>query len=226
MKKKRPQDILRRDPQKTRANILRSATSSFARSGFNGTSLQEILKQAKVNKRMVYHYYGSKEGLYRAVHIHQWQDLSNWFAQTLFQDLSQGPSHQGPSELIIKAIEVFNEFSATHQEFLRLMMWDGLEGGKVSRSIWEDIRGPLYRQMETLVQSAQDQGYIPRDLKVSHIIISFMGAILFYFGYASSLEDVFGADPLSSKALEERRKQIRGLFEKILINPSVASPSA
>lgn len=206
----------RRNPEKTRAKILACATKSFAKGGLKGTTLTDILEKAKVNKRMVYHYYGSKEGLYRAVHIHQWQVLAEWFAQTL---TSQGAQEKNSQNLLLKAVEIFHDYIATHQDFVRLSMWDGLEGGKVSRSIWDEIRGPIYRQMEALVQSAQDQGLMPGDLKVNHLIVSFMGAISFYFAYAHSLENIFDKDPLTAGAVAERKKQTMALFEKILKIP-------
>jgi len=210
--KTRPQ---KRDPQRTRAKILTCATRAFARSGFQGTSLNEILEKAKVNKRMVYHYYGSKEGLYRAVHIHQWQVLAEWFAQELVSAGGPQLATGGSQGLLLKAVEIFHDFCATHQDFIRLLMWDGLEGGKISRSIWSEIRGPLYFRMEELVINAQAQGLIPKNLKPDHFVVSFMGAISFYFGYAHSLGDIFQKDPLKVAAVEERKQQTLALFKKI-----------
>ncbi len=210
----------KRDPQKTRATILKCATRAFARSGFEGASLSEILERAKLNKRMVYHYYGSKEGLYRAVHIHQWQNLAEWFAQELIPSPEPSVPLGLGEEALMKAIEIFHDFASTHQEFLRLLMWDALEGGKVSRSIWTDIRGPLYWRMEALVQAAQKEGVIPKDLQASHFVMSFMGAILFYFSGADSLVDVFQKEPLSEAALKERKVQIVTLFRHILAKKS------
>ena len=208
--------VTKRDPKKTRANILKWATKAFARSGFQGTSLSEILEKAKVNKRMVYHYYGSKEGLYRAVHIHQWQQLAEWFAQELIPTRPEQVAEGVTKDLLLKAVGIFHEFAASHQVFLRLLLWDALEGGKVSRSIWDDIRGPLYWRMEELVGEAQKLGLVPEDLKPSHFVVSFMGAILFYFTAAHSNADIFGDDPLRPKMVEERKAQTLALFSKVL----------
>lgn len=210
----------KRDPQKTRATILKCATRAFARSGFEGASLSEILEKAHLNKRMVYHYYGSKEGLYRAVHIHQWQSLAEWFAQELTPTATMNAAQPMSEAVLVKAIEIFHEFASSHQEFLRLLLWDALEGGKVSRSIWKDIRGPLYWRMEALVQAAQDTGVVPKDLQASHFVMSFMGAILFYFAGAHSLVDVFQQEPLSESALQERKAQIVALFRHVLRSKS------
>ena len=57
-----------RDPEKTQATILEQAVQCFARAGFHGVGLNEICEKAGVNKRMIYHYFKDKEGLYRAAH--------------------------------------------------------------------------------------------------------------------------------------------------------------
>jgi TetR/AcrR family transcriptional regulator len=205
-----------RNPEVTRNRILEAATRAFAQNGFEGTSLGEILIKAKVSKRMVYHYYGNKEGLYRAVHIHQWQVLFEWFAQELIPGLGAGKTPPDLRELLLKSVAIFHDFSATHQKFIRLMMWDGLEGGRVSQSIWKDIRGPLYFRMEELVKGAQNSGLIAQTLEANHLVVSFLGAISFYFGYAPSLSDIYGKDPLSETALEERKQQTLELFRQLL----------
>lgn len=207
---------LKRDPVKTRETILACATKAFARAGFLGTSLSEILEKAKVNKRMIYHYFGAKEGLYRAVHIQQWQALEAWFAVRLSQS-SRGGAFQLESEALLnEALTIFHEFIGHNQTFVRLMMWDGLEGGGVSRSIWKDIRGPIYHRMEALVQAAQAAGLMTTELKPDHLIVTFMGAISFYFAYANSLEDIFQRPPLSPEMLAERKEQVMKIFHLAL----------
>ncbi len=210
--KKNKENRTKRDPVKTRETILTCATKAFAKAGFLGTSLSEILDRAKVNKRMIYHYFGSKEGLYRAVHIQQWQALEGWFAVRLTQSSKGGAFQLESEELLDEALSIFHEFIAHNQTFIRLMMWDGLEGGGVSRSIWKDIRGPIYHRMDALVQAAQAAGLLSAELKPGHLIVSFLGAMSFYFAYSNSLEDIFQRPPLSPEMLAERKEQVLKLF--------------
>ena len=48
----------------TRDNILQAATKVFARYGYDGGSVEKISKSAKSVDRMIYYYFGSKEGLF------------------------------------------------------------------------------------------------------------------------------------------------------------------
>ncbi len=59
--------INRRDPEGVKADILRVATMVFVQHGFAGARIDEIARQTQATKRMIYYYFESKEGLFRAV---------------------------------------------------------------------------------------------------------------------------------------------------------------
>jgi len=56
-----------REPERTRARILEAAFAEFAAKGFAGARVSEIARRAASNKRMLYHYFTDKKGLFRAV---------------------------------------------------------------------------------------------------------------------------------------------------------------
>lgn len=56
----------RRDREATRARILKAAIAEFARHGFAGARGERIAARARSSERMLYYYFGSKEGLFRA----------------------------------------------------------------------------------------------------------------------------------------------------------------
>src|SRR2546426_11912650 len=56
-----------RDPERTRQRILRAARREFVAKGFAGARVDAIARAASVNKRMLYHYFGNKEALFRAI---------------------------------------------------------------------------------------------------------------------------------------------------------------
>jgi AcrR family transcriptional regulator len=53
--------------EETRGRILEAALDLFAASGFDGASTRTIAERAGVNLPAIQYYFGSKEGLYRAV---------------------------------------------------------------------------------------------------------------------------------------------------------------
>ena len=51
------------DPARTMAEILQVATAEFAAKGLSGARIDAIAEATRTSKRMIYYYYGSKEGL-------------------------------------------------------------------------------------------------------------------------------------------------------------------
>ena len=63
----------------TKDLIRQAATQEFATHGFQGARIGAIVKAAQINERMIYHYFGSKEGLYKAVLEAEWLGVaSSW----------------------------------------------------------------------------------------------------------------------------------------------------
>jgi AcrR family transcriptional regulator len=57
----------KRDPQATRSKILAAAVQSFSEAGIEGTRIDAVARRSGANKRMIYHYFGDKAGLFEAV---------------------------------------------------------------------------------------------------------------------------------------------------------------
>ncbi len=56
-----------RDAEVAREAILEAAEEVFAREGFDGARIDTIAAEAGYNKSLLFHYFGDKEGLYRAI---------------------------------------------------------------------------------------------------------------------------------------------------------------
>ncbi|RYE71671.1 MAG: TetR/AcrR family transcriptional regulator, partial [Hyphomicrobiales bacterium] len=52
------------DPEGTRQNIIEVASEEFALNGLSGARIDEIAARTRSSKRMIYYYFGDKEGLY------------------------------------------------------------------------------------------------------------------------------------------------------------------
>lgn len=76
-----------RDADQTRQRILVAAEDQFALKGFYGARIDDIAKQAKINKRMIYAYFGNKEALYKKVLYHVYQKLDQAEKEILDQHL-------------------------------------------------------------------------------------------------------------------------------------------
>jgi AcrR family transcriptional regulator len=65
------------DPDGTKRNIIEVATAEFAGKGLSGARVDDIAARTKTSKRMIYYYFGGKEGLYVAVLESAYRSIRN-----------------------------------------------------------------------------------------------------------------------------------------------------
>jgi AcrR family transcriptional regulator len=102
------------DPQKTRDNILAVATEEFAAHGLSGGRVDSIAEKTKTSKRMIYYYFGSKEGLYLAVLEKAYRKIRTLEADLALEDLS-------PIEALRSIISGTFDHDERNPEFVRLV---------------------------------------------------------------------------------------------------------
>src|ERR1700758_4155173 len=70
-----PDKERQRDRARTKSDILTVATQEFAEKGYLGARVDDIATSTRTTKRMIYYYYESKEGLYRAALAHAYEQI-------------------------------------------------------------------------------------------------------------------------------------------------------
>ncbi|MGV1836777.1 TetR/AcrR family transcriptional regulator [Rhizobium rhizogenes] len=108
-----------RNPQRTHAMILDAATAEFSAHGFGGARVDAIAARAQTNKRMLYHYFGDKEGLYVAVLEATYAEIRS---AEKHLDLANRNPEEGMRELALFTWHHFLE----HPEFLSLLVTENL----------------------------------------------------------------------------------------------------
>ena len=111
-----------RDTSAARADILAVATEEFAEKGLSGSRVDEIAERTNTVKRMIYYYFGSKEGLYRAVLERAYEEIRSLESQL---DLDAMPPEEGLRELVRATFDYHNK----HPDFVRLVMNENIHHG-------------------------------------------------------------------------------------------------
>ena len=88
-----------RDAERTRAEILDVATAEFAEQGYSGARVDEIAARIRTTKRMIYYYFGSKEGLWIAV-------LERAYARIRAAEQDLDVEHLEPREAVRRLAEL------------------------------------------------------------------------------------------------------------------------
>lgn len=137
-----------RNPERTRTRILSAARREFAAKGIAGARVDAIARRAGVNKRMLYHYFGSKDGLFAAVLQH-----------TLNERLAHVP---GESPDAAGRLRGRSAFYAGSGEYVRLLMWEALEHPAIEPAERPE-RVTAYERLRTRVEADQAAGSLPAE---------------------------------------------------------------
>ena len=197
-----PPERRRRNPDRTRATILSAATSEFAARGYDGASVNEIAFAAGVNKRMLYHYYDSKDGLYLACLEAAYRGLGE--AMAALQLEARAP---------LAALEAFVtgmfDHVLAHPELVRLAAIENMAGGRnavVSAMLPRLLEGALATLSEVLERGERDgvfQHVDPLQLWMTLVAIAW-----FPVANRHTVSIMLGSDPMASDALALRRRHI------------------
>ena len=121
------------DPDGTRRDILETALKEFALNGLSGARIDEIAARTKSSKRMIYYYFGDKEGLYlRAL-------------ESAYRTVREGENQLDtkglpPRAALKRLVEFTFDHHHSHEDFIRLVMIENIHNGQYLEQS-EVIRG-------------------------------------------------------------------------------------
>lgn len=183
-----------RNPTRTREAILATALDEFARNGFAGGRVDAIALAARANKRMIYHYFASKEGLYRAV-------LERVYGAKREAERALALDHLAPADAI-EALVAFNfDYCRDHPELVRLLGDENQAGArrlKLSRKVRE-LYSPLVAVLRAVLARGVAEDAFRAGVDPVRLYVTIAGLAYFYFGNNATLSTIF-ARKLASRA--------------------------
>jgi AcrR family transcriptional regulator len=111
------------DPEGTRRNILEIASQEFALNGLSGARIDEIAARTRSSKRMIYYYFGDKEGLYLAA-------LENAYRLVREGESKLDTEGLPPVEALRRLVEFTFDHHHAHEDFVRMVMIENIHHGQ------------------------------------------------------------------------------------------------
>ena len=177
-----------RDAAASRRRLLEAGVKVFSRQGPDGGSVSMIARRAGINRRMLYYYFGSKEGLYRAAFRHAYEQLSS--AEVELADTA--PSAE---DLLARLIRSYYEFTATHPCHVRLLMWENLRQGKAAKKLRiSSIKTPIIEALRAALDRGRREGRFRADVDERRLLISCMALSFFCFSNRYTIGEALGCD--------------------------------
>jgi len=192
----------RRNSARTKERILRAAIALFAEHGPSATTIRMLAKRARVNRRMLYYYFGSKEGLYRAA-------MRSMYEQNAIVEAELSRAGLSAEKLLERFVRALYEFLSEHPEFVRLLTWENLRQGRSVRHVDTDaVMAPVLEALRVALERGKAEGRFRRNVDEKQLLISCMALSFFYFANRHTVSRALGVDLASGDAVEKRVKHV------------------
>ena len=198
-----------RDPEKTSARILAAALTEFSAKGFAGARVDAIARRAGTNKRMLYHYFGDKEALFRAVLTRKIAER-----QTLDQALTGNPEESVP---------IWFSAACQDPDWVRMLEWEALQYPK-RNIIGQKKRVEAAEYALKRIRQGQKCGRLSAELDPAQMLLTFRSLIFFPIAFPQLTRMITGREVSDPKFQRDRIEFLKKFAKAFQPQPTVRQP--
>lgn len=164
--------------------ILEVAEKLFSEKGFEGTSIRDISKNAKINIAMVSYYFGSKERLLEALILYKTSDLKLQLENLLQENLE-------PVEKVNKLIEIYVNRICLNKGIYRVLHFE-LNAKKREKSMiaFTELKKGNLKSLESIITQGQEKGVFRKDIIIPLITPTIIGTFFHFHMNRSFFEEL------------------------------------
>jgi AcrR family transcriptional regulator len=190
-----------RDPDATQARILLAATQEFAKHGLGGARVDRIATRAKSNKRMLYHYFGNKDELFRITVENAYTEFRNAEAALQLDNME-------PVAAIKRLVAFTWDYFLANPEFITLVNSENLHKAKHLKAskTTPDMSRKFVGRMQTLLTRGEQAGVFRKNLDPVQVNITIAAIGYYYLTNRYTGAIVFERDMMTAEALSARLK--------------------
>jgi AcrR family transcriptional regulator len=188
------------DSDATKRNILEVATEEFARNGLSGSRIDEIAARTKTSKRMIYYYFGDKEGLYLAVLESVYQKIRKIETALDLDDLA-------PADALRKLVEFTFDYQNENEDFVRLVMIENIHHGRylAKSKVIQDLNVTAIDAISRLYRRGVEQKVFREGLDAIDIHWFISALCFFNVSNRATFSNIFKRDLTAPATLSARR---------------------
>jgi AcrR family transcriptional regulator len=188
---------------RTQEDILRVATAEFAANGYAGARVDEIAARTRTTKRMIYYYFGSKEGLYLAV-------LERVYAQ--IRQVERGIQIEAltPDEALRTIAEATYLHHTTHEAFIQLVSIENIHRAEHLRQSATILRenATAITLLEEVIERGVSAGVFRDDIDALDVHMVISAYACFHVANRHTFAAIFDRDMLDPALQDSHRRLI------------------
>ncbi len=120
------------NPASSRQRILEVSTTLFAKHGFDGVTMRTIAAASEITLPSIYHHFGNKEDLYKAVETEMYSTHAKSLLEQLQADLSA-------EERLRNFVHVMFEHLESNPDYLKLLQRNLVDGWEENQAFLVDL---------------------------------------------------------------------------------------
>lgn len=200
------------DPVRTMAGIMAVATQEFAAKGLTGARIDAIADATHTSKRMIYYYFGSKEGLYLAVLEESYRRIRQTESDLQLADLP-------PVEALAKLVGFTFDHHYGNQDFVRLVMSENIQRGEylAQSKLIQDLNVSVIASIQELYERGVKEGVFRQGLDPIDIHASISALTFFNVSNRYTFDLIFKRNGHTAKALAVRRQRVIEMVQRFCV---------
>ena len=179
----------KQDPAGVRKNILAVAMTEFAANGLSGARIDEIAAKTNTSKRMIYYYFGDKEGLYGRVLEEAYREV-----RAGEQDLEL--DHLPPVEALKRLAEFTFDHHSRHPDFIRIVMIENIHHGEYMEKseLIRLLNAGAIQKLEAICRRGRETGLFREDVTPLELHWHISALSFFNVSNRATFSRIFGDD--------------------------------
>lgn len=188
-----------RDAEATMARILNAAKMEFAKKGLGGARVDAIAEKAHANKRMIYHYFGSKDQLFQKV-------IEEAYVAIRTAEQKLNLDHLDPKKALERLIIFTWDYYLKNPEFITLVNSENLHRAKhLKNSETVKVYSRRFVSMvNTILERGIAAGVFRKGIDPVQLNITIAAIGYYYLTNRFTGSVVYERDLMAKKALDER----------------------
>jgi AcrR family transcriptional regulator len=202
----------------SRTEILSAATREFSEKGLSGARVDEIAERTKINKRMIYYYFESKDGLYRAV-------LERCYGHIRMSESAMDLESLSPEDALRKLVRHTFDYHSMHPDFVRLVMNENIHQGAHIGSIpsIKTRNRHVLARLRALLDRGIEAGCFRGDLDPVELHMSISALCFYNVSNRYTFSRIFERDMSSPEAVAARREVVVDMIMRWCAAPAPAA---
>lgn len=190
------------DAARTRQDILSVARAEFTEHGLSGARVDAIAEKTRTTKRMIYYYFGSKEGLYSAV-------LEQAYAGIRTEEATLDLDTLDPETALRRMIEFTFDYHDQHPDFVRLVAVENIHQGQYLAQMAniQEVNADVIRTLGRILAKGQATGLFRRNCAPLDVHLLISGLCFHRVSNRYTFGTIFGLD-LTDPAVRARHRRM------------------